>query len=126
MQTGMGRTWLPEPLPTPQGLMRTAPMPFCGLFRVKGLNSDIRDQIVNEALKLQDKKIDLLGLIGNIPRNLFGIKKALLKFEKNSIWCSKMIYQSYYSVGIKLVSEDESGKITSHILSKSKLLEVVR
>ena len=95
------------------------------IFRVKGLNSETRDQIVNEALKLQDMKIDLLGLISNIPRNLFGIKKSFSKIEKNSIWCSKLIYQSYSTVGIKLVEEDESGKITSDILSKSKLLKVI-
>ena len=96
------------------------------IFRVKGLNSETKDQIVNEALKLQDMKIDLLGLIGNIPRNLFGIKKSFLKIEKNRIYCSKMVYQSYSNVGIKLVPEDESDKINSNILSKSKLLEIVR
>ena len=96
------------------------------IFRVKGLDSDRKDQIVNEALKLQDMQIDLLGLISNIPKNLFGIKKAFWNIEKNSIWCSKLIYHAYNSVGIKLASEDESGKITSSILSKSKLLEVIR
>ena len=95
------------------------------IYRAKNLNSNQRSRIVAESLKLKDMKMDFMGLIVNIPRNIFGINKSFSKIENNRIWCSKLIYQAYSSIGIKLFSDNEFKIITSENLSKSNILEIV-
>ena len=96
------------------------------IYRAISLNSNQRSRIVAESLKLKDMKMDFIGLIVNIPINILGINKSFSKIENNRIWCSKLIYQAYSSIGIKLFSDNEFKIITSENLSKSRLLEIVR
>lgn len=96
------------------------------IYRLRNLNSEQRSRIVSESLKYKNLETDVMGLVLNIPKNLFGIKKRLQKIEKNRLWCSKLIYRSYRSVGVNLIAENESHIITSERLSKSTLLDKVK
>jgi len=96
------------------------------IYRAKNLVAAQRNQIVNEALQFRHMKLDLMGLIVNVPKNMLGIKKSLLKLERNRLWCSKLVYQAYSAAGIYLVPETESNIITSERLSKSKVLDRVK
>lgn len=95
------------------------------IYRARYLNTNQRNRIVNESLKFKDMKMDIMGLVVNIPRKLFGLKKSYLNIEKNRLWCSKLIYQAYSAVGIQLLDECESRIITSESLSKSKFLDII-
>ncbi len=81
-----------------------------------------RDAILNHALKLQGKKLDHAGLWTNVPTRIFGLKKPLLSFEKNRLWCSKLIQLCYKAADIELVDEKKSANITSEDLSESPVL----
>lgn len=94
------------------------------IFRVRGLSPDQRAQVVAEALKRKDKKLDHAGLITNVPSRMLGLQKALLSWEENRVWCSKLIYQAFYAAGIELVPPEKGGVITSEDLAH--LPEVTR
>jgi hypothetical protein len=83
------------------------------IFRVSNLSSEKREKIVAEALKWKDKKLDHIGLITNVPTRLLGLERVLLSFERNRIWCSKLIYEVFSLVGIELVPPGKAGVITS-------------
>jgi len=93
------------------------------VFRVKNLSISQRQYIVDEALKYKNKKLDQLGMFTNVPARLFGFKKPFLRFEKNRLWCSKLIYKSFYAYGIPLVEHEESENITSEDLSRSEVVK---
>lgn len=95
--------------------------------RVKKLASpQQREQIVQEAWKYKDKKLDHLGLITNIPSRLIGLKKPLLSSARNHrLWCSKLIYMVYRACHIELVPLKNTGNITSQDLSKSAMLNKI-
>jgi hypothetical protein len=95
------------------------------ILRAKHLRAEQRQQVVTEALKLRDKKLDYAGLVTNIPARLFGLRKPLLKLENNRLWCSKLIYQAYSATGIELVSLANKENLTSEDLSRSPLLEKI-
>ncbi len=95
------------------------------IFRVNNLSDLQRERIVGEALKYQHKKLDHAGLITNIPSKFLGFSKPLLRFEKNRLWCSKLIYKVYSSQNIELVSSANMDNITSEDLSQSKILQKI-
>jgi hypothetical protein len=95
------------------------------ILRAKHLRAEQRQQVVTEALKLKDKKLDYAGLVTNIPARLFGLRKPLLKLEKNRLWCSKLISQAYSAIGIELIAPDHAENLTSEDLSRSPLLEKI-
>ncbi|MBL7174874.1 MAG: hypothetical protein ISS66_03510 [Desulfobacteraceae bacterium] len=81
------------------------------------MSNEKRDQVVTEALKWKDKKLDLAGLITTVPSRLLGFQKALISWEKNRVWCSKLIYQAFFAAGIELVPPEKAGVITSEDLA---------
>jgi len=94
------------------------------IYRLKNFDADMEgEQIVKEALKYIDTKLDHAGLIANIPARIMGFKKPLMSFEKKRLWCSKLIYQVYKANHIELVPFKDSGNITSEDLSKSEVLK---
>jgi hypothetical protein len=95
------------------------------ILRVHNLSDSQREHIVGEALKYRHKKLDHAGLITNIPSRFFGFNKPLLRFEKNRLWCSKLIYKVYSSQNIELVSSANMDNITSEDLSQSKILQKI-
>ncbi|MFO7891831.1 MAG: hypothetical protein R6V04_16010 [bacterium] len=93
------------------------------VYRVKDFDPDLQgEQVVKEALKYKNTKLDHAGLITNIPARIMGLKKPLMSFEKNRLWCSKLIYQIYKANHIELVPAKKTGNITSEDLSKSEVL----
>ncbi len=96
------------------------------VYRLKNFDVDMKgEKIVKEALKYIDTKLDHAGLITNIPAIIMGFKKPLMSFEKNRLWCSKLIYQVYKANYIELVPFKDSGNITSEDLSKSEILKKI-
>jgi hypothetical protein len=93
------------------------------LHRVPRLTPLERKQVVAAALRRRDQKLDRAALVTNIPARLLGFKKPLLRFEKNRLWCSKLIYESYAEAGIDLLPAEESGTVTSDDLARSPVLE---
>lgn len=94
------------------------------IYRVLMVNSDLkRAQIVKEALKYKDTKLDHAGLITNIPARIMGLKKPLISFSKNRVWCSKLIYQIYKALKVEIVPLENTSNITSEDLSNSKVLK---
>jgi hypothetical protein len=95
------------------------------ILRAKSLRAKQRQQVVTEALKLRDKRLDYAGLLTNVPARLFGLRKPFVMLEKNRLWCSKLIYQAYFASGIELVGPKHKENITSEDLSHSPLLEKI-
>lgn len=94
------------------------------IYRVVNVDSDLkRAQIVKEALKYRDTKLDHAGLITNIPARIMGLRKPLISFTKNRVWCSKLIYQVYKAFKIELVPLENTSNITSEDLSNSRILK---
>jgi hypothetical protein len=93
------------------------------VFRVKSLSPVKQEKVVKEALKWKQKKLDYAGLITNIPARLFGMKKAILSWKANRIWCSKLIYKSFLTMGIDLIPGKETEDITSEDIASSPLIE---
>lgn len=93
------------------------------LHRVRRLTPLERKQVVAAALRRQGQKLDHAALVTNIPARLLGFKKPLLRLERNRLWCSKLIYESYADAGIELLPAEESGNVTSDDLARSPVLE---
>lgn len=87
------------------------------IFRIPGLNKEKRDKVVEESLKWKHKKLNHAGLITNVPARLLGLKSVLISWERNRIWCSKLVYQSFYAVGVELVPQGKAHMITSEDLA---------
>ncbi len=92
------------------------------LHRVPHLTQCQRQQIVAAALRRQGQKLDRAALVTNIPARLLGLKRPLLRFEKNRLWCSKLIYEAYDDAGIDLLPPEESENVTSEDLARSPAL----
>jgi hypothetical protein len=95
------------------------------IFRVKNLDSEKRDQVVAEALKWRNRKLDFAGLITTIPSRLIGLRRPLLMWERNRIWCSKLVYKAFAAENIELVPPENAENITSEDLSRSSVVERV-
>ncbi len=95
------------------------------LYRVPYLTRRQREDVVAAALRLSDKKLDRAALATNIPAKLLGLKKPLVRFEKNRLWCSKLICDAYAEAGIELLPPEQSGNVTSDDLARSTTLERV-
>ena len=95
------------------------------IFRVKNLDREKRDQVVAEALKWRNRKLDFAGLITTIPSRLMGLRKPLLMWEKNRIWCSKLVYKAFIAENIELLPPEKAERITSEDLSRSSAVERV-
>ncbi|MFP3927981.1 MAG: hypothetical protein ACLFUP_03685 [Desulfobacteraceae bacterium] len=92
------------------------------VLRVKGSAPVDRRLAVEKALEWKGKKLDHVGLIANVPSRMLGLRTALASMEQERIWCSKLIYQAYASVGIELVSTDKAEVVTSEDLFYSPLV----
>jgi hypothetical protein len=92
------------------------------LYRVPHLSQRKRREVVAAALRLKDKKLDRAALVTNIPARLLGLRKPLLRFEKNRLWCSRLIYDAYAGAGIELLPAEESESVTSDDLARSTVL----
>jgi hypothetical protein len=92
------------------------------IFRVKNLTPEQKEQIAKEALKWHKKKLDATGLVRVIPQRLINLPTRSAQ-KKQSVWCSKLIYQVYLSQGIELVPRDQADIIISEDLSKNPLLQ---
>ncbi|MGD9031345.1 MAG: hypothetical protein PVJ69_01430 [Desulfobacteraceae bacterium] len=86
------------------------------VLRVENLSAEKRERIVSEALKWEGKKLDHAGLITNVPARLLGLQKALISWEEDRIWCSKLIYQAFLAAGIELVPPEKAHVVTSEDL----------
>ncbi|UCF20279.1 MAG: hypothetical protein JSU87_02405 [Gemmatimonadota bacterium] len=95
------------------------------ILRVPNLRPELGWQIVREALKFKGRKLDEAGLLTNVPARLLGLRRPLLRLERNRTWCSKLIQQAYSASGIDLVPQTRVETITSEDLSRSPLLEKV-
>jgi len=93
------------------------------LHRVPHLTQRQRQDVVAAALRRKNQKLDRAALVTNIPAKLLGLRKPLISFEKNRLWCSKLIYDAYAEAGIELLSSEESGNVTSDDLARSTVLE---
>ena len=93
------------------------------LYRVPRLTRHQRRAVVTAALQLKYKKLDRAALVTNIPARLLGFKRPLLRFEKNRIWCSKLICDAYAMAGVELLPPEESESVTSDDLARSSVLE---
>jgi len=93
------------------------------ILRAPQLSPQQRQQVVAAALKLRGRKLDRSGLVTNVPARLFGLRKPLLRLEKDRLWCSRLIWQAYSANGIDLVPQDNIETITSEDLSRSPHLE---
>jgi hypothetical protein len=51
------------------------------------------------------------------------MKKAILSWKANRIWCSKLIYKSFLTMGIDLIPGKETEDITSEDIASSPLIE---
>ncbi|NIR76407.1 MAG: hypothetical protein GWN99_19560 [Gemmatimonadetes bacterium] len=96
------------------------------ILRAPQLGPAQRDRVVAEAMKFEDTKLDRAGLVSNVPARLLGLKKPLLRFERDRLWCSKLIYHAYSAAGIDLVPGENIETITSEDLSRSPRLERVQ
>ena len=94
-------------------------------FRVRNIGPAQRNQVVREALKWRYRKLDHVGLLTNVPSRLLGLNKPVMRWERNRIWCSKLIYKVFKSVGIEIVPREKAENITSEDLSRSLMLERV-
>lgn len=94
-------------------------------FRVRGLKSNQRSKVVHEALKWRYRKLDHVGLVTNVPSRLLGLQKPIMRWERNRVWCSKLIYKAFKAVGFEIVPFEKSENITSEDLSRSPMLERV-
>jgi len=94
-------------------------------YRVRNLGPEERSQVVREALKWRYRKLDHAGLLTNVPSRLLGLRKPILRWERNRIWCSKLIYKVFRTVGIEIVPSEKAENITSEDLSRSPTLERV-
>ncbi len=95
------------------------------IFRAKNLDAAQRDRIILEALKSKDKRLDHAGLITNVPARLLGLRKPLVRWERNRLWCSKLIYRAFLAAGVEIVPPDKAENITSEDLSRSEQLRRV-
>lgn len=93
------------------------------IFRVKGLGLERRGRVVEEALKWRQRKLDYAGVITTIPSRLIGLRRPLLRWEKNRIWCSKLVYRAFSAGHIELVPPEKAENITSEDLSRSYAVE---
>lgn len=93
------------------------------LYRVPHLTGSQRRGIVAAALRQRHKRLDRAALVTNVPAKLLGLKKPLFRFERNRLWCSKLIYEAYAEAGIDLLPHNERGNVTSEDLAKSGVLE---
>jgi hypothetical protein len=93
------------------------------ILRARHLRPKQRQQVVAEALKLRGRKLDRAGLVTNVPARLIGLRKPLLRLEKDRLWCSKLICQAYSANGINLVPQNNIETITSEDLACSPVLE---
>jgi cell wall-associated NlpC family hydrolase len=96
------------------------------IFRVKNMEAEDRKKVVEQALKWKDKKLDHAGLISNIPARLLGLSKPLIRWERNRIWCSKLVYDAYKTIGIELVIQEKAENITSEDLHQSQILRKIK
>ena len=95
------------------------------IFRVKNLDPHQRDRIVAGAVKFRQRKLDYAGVITAIPSRLMGLRKPLLRWERNRIWCSKLVYRAFLDEDIELVPKEKAENITSEDLSQSLVVERV-
>jgi len=95
------------------------------IFRVDHLSEQDREVVIRKALKWQHKKLDHAGLITNIPSKILGLQKPFFRWEKNRIWCSKLVYKSFLAINIELIANEKSENITSEDLSHSPLLKPI-
>lgn len=87
------------------------------IFRVKNLNTAQQEQVVAEALKLKNTKLDYAGIITVIASRLLHLQNNALRSGRNRIWCSKLVYQAFLSAGIELLPPEKAENITSEDLS---------
>jgi hypothetical protein len=92
------------------------------ILRVRNLTTNQRERVIREAVKVKYKKLDHAGLITNVPSKLLGLKKPIFLLEKNRLWCSKLVYQSFLKAGIELISPDKAQTVTSEDLRQSRFL----
>lgn len=96
------------------------------ILRVQNLDASKRNQVVNEALKWQGKKLDFTGMITNIPRRMLKLQKKIqMDKQTDQVWCSKLLYKSFLKTGVKLVSDEKSSQITSEDLAHSPVLKKI-
>jgi hypothetical protein len=95
------------------------------IFRVHHLDEETRGRVVREALERREMKLDLPGLVTNVPARLLGLHRPLLSLERNRVWCSKLIVRSFREAGIEIVPDDRAENVTSEDLSRNPRLERV-
>lgn len=95
------------------------------VYRVKNLSPEQRIAVTEAAEKWLHRKLDHAGLIANVPSRLVGLKRPILMFEKKRIWCSKLIYKSFMTVGVAIVPPERADSITSEDLSRNVHLQRV-
>lgn len=92
------------------------------VFRLENLSTKQQEGIIQSAMQWKGKKLDYVGIYGNVFRKFFRFKKKRQASEKRRTWCSKMIYSSYASQGIDLLPAKKHKAVTSDDLTRSPLL----
>jgi len=96
------------------------------IYRMPGLSEEDRRAIVARALEWKGKKLDLAGLLTNVPGRMLGLKRALWVQEEGRVWCSKLIARAYLEAGFPILPQEELNRVTSEDLAKSDKLVRVR
>lgn len=89
------------------------------ILRARAMDARQRERVVAEALRYRGARLDVSGLVTNIPSRLLGLRKPLLRLEKNRLWCSKLIARAYAAAGVVLVPDDRAENVTSEDLRHS-------
>jgi hypothetical protein len=92
------------------------------ILRAPALGARQREQVVEAALRARGTKLDVSGLVTNIPSRLLGLRKPLLRLERNRLWCSMLIARAYAAAGLNLVPPEQRENVTSEDLRKSPVL----
>ncbi len=95
------------------------------ILRMPDLRPEQAWRVVREALSFRGRKLDQAGLLTNVPARLLGLRRPLLRLERNRLWCSKLIQRAYSAAGVDLVPQARAETITSEDLSRSPLLKKI-
>jgi hypothetical protein len=113
---------------TDQGVV-VAPVPHTiyrrdryAVLRHPWLDERQRARIVEAALERRGTRMDHAGLLTNVPARWIGLRKPLIRLERNRLWCSRLIVQAYAAAGAVVVPPERTENVTSEDLARSPML----
>lgn len=92
------------------------------VLRHPRLDERQRARIVEVALERRGARMDHAGLLTNVPARWLGLKKPLVRLERNRLWCSRLIVQAYAAAGAEVLPPERRENVTSEDLAGSPML----